>query len=75
MRRLFILLILLPVVLLSVDISFYQTDLRDALTQLSEMYGVPIIFSSRITGKVTIELYDVSLDTALNLILTGTSYD
>ena len=75
MRKLFILLILLPVVLLSVDISFYQTDLRDALTQLSEMYGVPIIFSSRITGKVTIELYDVSLDTALNLILTGTSYD
>jgi len=75
MRKLFILLIFLPAVLLSVDISFYQTDLREALTQLSEMYGVPIIFSSKITGKVTIELYDVSLDTALNLILTGTSYD
>ncbi|MBO8160442.1 MAG: hypothetical protein H0Z24_02300 [Thermosipho sp. (in: Bacteria)] len=52
------------------DVIFQDTDIRDALSQLSMMYDVPIIFPNDISGNVNIILYDVSIETALKLILS-----
>lgn len=74
-RVIFSIVLLFCVPAFSIDVFFQDTDIKDALVQLSQLSGVPILFSSKISGRVSLELYDVSLDTALNLLLSGTPYD
>ncbi|MFW5788176.1 MAG: type II secretion system protein GspD [Halanaerobiales bacterium] len=52
-----------------VSTIFYETDIREALNELSLQAGVNIIFDDSISGTVTADLDKVSLEKALDLIL------
>lgn len=75
MRWAVTLIVILSVACFSLDLTFFNIDIKDALTQLSMMSNIPIVFPSTITGTVNLEIYDISLETALNILLSGTDYD
>ena len=52
-----------------VSTIFYETDIREALNELALQTGVNIIYDESITGTITLDLEDVSLEKALDLIL------
>jgi len=54
--------------------SFYDTDLRQALTDLSLDAGISIIAGPDVSGFVTCELLDVPLQQALDMLLAGTGF-
>ena len=56
------------------DISFQNSDIKDVLMQLGQLYNSTIIFSNDLTGEVNIILYDISLDAALKVILSSFGY-
>jgi len=53
---------------------FFETDLRQALQDLSMQSGIPIIVDNSVQGYVTAELNDVPFQVALNRILTSGGY-
>lgn len=55
---------------------FYETDLRQALDDLSAQAGIPIIADNSIQGYVTMEIINLTLEEALSRILSigGFSY-
>jgi len=53
---------------------FVDTDLRQALQDIASQVGVIIIPEVSVSGVVSCELKDVSLDKALEILLAGTSY-
>ncbi|MBA7638910.1 Type 3 secretion system secretin [subsurface metagenome] len=55
-------------------INFYKIDLREALNLIEEKAGVIIAVSEEVIGEVTIQLSDVSLEDALEAILSETNY-
>lgn len=57
-----------------VSTVFYETDIREALNELSLQTGVNIIYDETITGMVTLDLVDVPLERALQLILLKGGY-
>jgi len=71
-------LIVLSVFLFSeeklLDLSFFQTDIRDALTQISYEIGKPIIYDRTVTGFVSLEVYQVPVEKALDLLLLPYGY-
>lgn len=52
-----------------VSTIFYETDIREALNELALQTGVNIIYDESIAGTVTLDLEDVTLEKALDLIL------
>jgi len=54
--------------------TFFDTDLRQALQDIATDAGVVIIPDESVTGLVTAQLEEVSLDTALDMVLAGTGY-
>lgn len=75
MKRLTVFLICFAVLAFGLDVVFQDVDIKDALSQLAAMSDTIILFSPNISGRVTLEIYDVSLETALNLLLSQTGYD
>ena len=53
---------------------FVETDLRQALQDLSAQAGINIIVDPSVSGVVTVGLQEVSVDEALTLLLAGTGY-
>jgi type II secretory pathway component GspD/PulD (secretin) len=53
---------------------FVDTDLRQALQDISAQAGVNIISDASVQGTVSVTLQNVSVDKALELILAGTPY-
>lgn len=56
------------------DVSFQNTDIKDVLMELGQLYNSTIIFSNDLTGEVNVTLYDVSLETVLKVILSPLGY-
>ena len=54
--------------------SFFEMDLRQALSQLSYDTGQTIIADDSVGGYVTVDLKDVTLEKALNLVLLAGGY-
>ena len=59
-----------------VNIMLFETDLREALNEISLQTGVTIIADQTVSGQVTADLQDVPLEKALRMILFtgGLSY-
>lgn len=53
---------------------FFDTDLRQALSDIATQAGTTIIPDPTVNGLVTADLKDVPLDKALDIVLTGTGY-
>lgn len=53
---------------------FYETDIRQALQDLSAQAGVPILIDPSVHGFVNVEFESVSLEEALNMILLPLGY-
>jgi type IV pilus assembly protein PilQ len=58
----------------SVSTVFFQTDIRDALNEVSMQTGVNIIFDRIVQGKVTLDLKDVPLEKALKMLCISGGY-
>jgi len=76
-----IFILLISVLTLSQEISspivtavFYNTDLIEALNEISLQTGVIILTDQYVTGLVTAEFYDVELETVLDLLLLPGGY-
>ncbi len=52
-----------------VNIMLFETDLREALNEISLQTGVTIIADQTVSGQVTADLQDVPLEKALRMIL------
>lgn len=59
-----------------VDLDFFDADLREALSELSVLIGVPIVVDDFVEGMVTITLEQTGLEPALRVMLAhgGFSY-
>lgn len=57
-----------------VSALFFETDLREALSELVMLTGVNIIADDTVHGIVTLDLQDVPLDKALQMLLLGGGY-
>ncbi len=49
--------------------AYYETDIRQALTDLSAKTGIPIVADATVQGYVTVEFKNVPLEKALTLLL------
>jgi hypothetical protein len=76
MKKILVLMsfLFLLVTFFGVDVYFYQTDIRDALSQISMQEGVSILYDPLVSGFITVEVYDVSLEKALDLMLLPLGY-
>jgi len=57
-----------------VNTMFFETDLREALSEISLQTGVNIIPDQTVAGVVTADLQDVPLEQALRIVLIGGGY-
>ncbi|SHH58459.1 hypothetical protein [Thermosipho atlanticus] len=67
---LFILLLFTALFAQTNDVVFQEVDIKDVLTQLGTMFNATIIYPNTISGNVNVILYNVSLETALKVILS-----
>ncbi len=54
-----------------VNLFLFDTSIKDALSEITIQTGVNIIPDSTVSGRVTVDLQDVSLEQALRVILIG----
>ena len=52
------------------SLEFREVDIKDVLRQLSKQYSLNIVFSEKVAGLVTIQLVNVSLEKAIDSIIT-----
>lgn len=52
------------------SLEFREVDIKDVLRQLSKQYNLNIVFSEKVTGLITVQLNNVTLDEALDAIIT-----
>ncbi|BBE30308.1 hypothetical protein OSSY52_04490 [Tepiditoga spiralis] len=75
----FFILILIPMYIFSsskiIDINFYETPLKDAIQSIADGSNSIIIIGPEVKGRVTLSVRGLSVDSALELILYGTTYD
>ena len=57
-----------------VSTVFFHEDIREALTELSLQTGVNIIYDETVVGTVTLDLEDVPLEKALDMMLVSGGY-
>jgi len=53
---------------------FFETDIRQVLTDISQQTGIPIIADNTVQGLVTYEAIDVPLEEALLAVLTSLGF-
>ena len=53
---------------------YFDTDLREALSDIGDQTGAVIIPDAQVQGFITLTLTDVPLEKALELVLAGTGY-
>lgn len=58
----------------SLDVSFIEADIREALIEISVLSDVPIVVDETVEGLVTANLSNVSLKNTLNMILAPGGY-
>ena len=51
-------------------LEFREVDIKDVLRQLAKQYNVNIVFSESVKGPVTVQLNNISIDEALDAIIT-----
>ena len=54
-----------------VNLLFFDTSIREALSEISLQTGINIIPDGTVSGTITVDLQDVPLDKALRMILVG----
>ncbi|MCP5454947.1 MAG: hypothetical protein H7A31_03935 [Thermotogae bacterium] len=80
MRKMFSVIIFLGIVLTSFSAgelyneSFFQTDIREALSTVSFDSGVTIIADPNVIGYVTMDIYDKTLEEIIDMILMPFGY-
>ena len=52
------------------SLEFREVDLKDVLRQLAKQYNFNIVFSEKVTGLITVQLNKVTLEEALDSIIT-----
>ena len=52
------------------SLEFREVDIKDVLRQLSKQYGLNIVFSEKVAGLITVQLVNVSLERALDSIIS-----
>ena len=57
-----------------VSINFKNADIVDVLRLITTQHGMNLVLGDEIQGKVTLKLKDVSLDKAMNTILSVSGY-
>lgn len=57
-----------------VNMLFFETDLREALSEISMQTGVNIIPDQTVSGAITADLQDIPLEQALTILLIGGGY-
>ena len=57
-----------------VSINFKNADIVDVLRLITTQHGMNLVLGDEITGKVTLKLKDVSLEKAMNTILSVSGY-
>lgn len=55
--------------------SFFETNLRDALNEVSQQVNIPFLLDESIQGTVTVKLNDTPLDRALDMLLVAGGFD
>ncbi|MCP4652169.1 MAG: hypothetical protein GY858_02140 [Candidatus Omnitrophica bacterium] len=51
-------------------LEFREVDIKDVLRQLTKQYNLNIVFSESVGGMVTVQLHDVTVDEALDAIIS-----
>ncbi|MDD2703657.1 MAG: secretin N-terminal domain-containing protein [Candidatus Omnitrophica bacterium] len=51
-------------------LAFRETDIKDILRQLAKQYNLNIVFSEQVRGLVTVELNNVSIEQAMDAVIT-----
>ncbi|MCM8800673.1 MAG: secretin and TonB N-terminal domain-containing protein [Candidatus Omnitrophica bacterium] len=51
-------------------LEFREVDIKDVLRQLAKQYNLNIVFSEKVTGLITVQLSNVTLEEALDSIIT-----
>ena len=57
-----------------VNLFLFDTDIRDALSEIALQTGVNIIPDQTVGGLITADIQDVPLERALRLVLIGGGY-
>lgn len=52
------------------SLEFREVDIKDVLRQLAKQFGLNIVFSKEVEGLITVQLSNVTLDEALDAIIT-----
>lgn len=65
----------LPLLERRADISYDNQDLATLLKDLANKYGIDIVLTATPTERVSARVRSVNIDEALNLVLSGTSFD
>jgi len=55
-------------------LEFREVDIKDVLRQLAKQYDLNIVFSQSVKGPITIQLHNVTIDQALDAIVTANGY-
>ncbi|HOU35921.1 MAG TPA: TonB family protein [Candidatus Omnitrophota bacterium] len=58
----------------TVNNSFFETDIREVLRDISAQTGVKIVPDETVQGSISIELWGVPLEDALRLVLSSGNY-
>lgn len=58
----------------TVSTVFFETDIREALNEVSMQTGVNIIYDETVVGTVTLDLKEVPLEKALEMMLVSGGY-
>lgn len=65
----------LPLLERKADISYDNQDLGTLLKDLANKYGIDLVLTSAPTERVSCRVRNVNIEGALNLVLSGTSFD
>ncbi len=55
-------------------LEFREVDIKDVLRQLARQYNLNIVFSQSVKGPITIQLHNVTIDQALDAIVSANGY-
>jgi type II secretory pathway component GspD/PulD (secretin) len=55
--------------------SFFETNLRDALNEVSQQVNIPFLMDESIQGTVTVKLDNAPLNRALEMLLVGGGFE
>lgn len=65
----------LPLLERKADLSYDNQDLATLLKDLANKYGIDIVLTATPTERVSARVREVNIDEALQLVLSGTSFD